>query len=391
MNEGLQDVLGSQDSSAPTFFAPGERELRETVLQQATLIQGSPLAEIILNAGLDCTMILNSKRQIVAASRNVLELTKDSTIDALLGMRPGEALGCVHAARCESGCGTSEFCRECGAVRAIMTGLAGSRCIQECRMTRVVDGMDQSLDLQVLASPLEFRGERFTLIALHDISHEKRRRALERIFFHDVINLAGGMEGLLLNLREVAPPEIKEEVDLSYSTIREMIEEIVSQRDLTAAEQNELPVFPAMANSLKLIHQVANIYRNHPVSEKRQIVVNPEAVSLEFITDANLLRRVIGNLVKNAAEASRLGETVTLSCELGGGNIAILVNNPQVMTREVQHQIFQRSFSTKGVGRGLGTYSVKLIAEKFLKGSVSFTSVAGQGTTFKVILPLTLK
>mgnify|MGYP006293419399 CR=1 len=34
--------------------------------------------------------------------------------------------------------------------------------------------------------------------------------------------------------------------------------------------------------------------------------------------------------------------------------------------------LFKRSFSTKGVGRGIGTYSMKLFGEKYLKGKVDF-------------------
>jgi len=53
----------------------------------------------------------------------------------------------------------------------------------------------------------------------------------------------------------------------------------------------------------------------------------------------------------------------------------------------VQLQVFNRSFSTKGTGRGLGTYSVKLLTERCLKGRVGFTSALGEGTVFQVTLP----
>ena len=53
---------------------------------------------------------------------------------------------------------------------------------------------------------------------------------------------------------------------------------------------------------------------------------------------------------------------------------------------DIQLQIFQRSFSTKGLTRGLGTYSVKLLTENYLKGKVSFMSNALEGTVFSVEL-----
>jgi CheY-like chemotaxis protein len=58
------------------------------------------------------------------------------------------------------------------------------------------------------------------------------------------------------------------------------------------------------------------------------------------------------------------------------------------MAPHVQLQMFQRSFSTKGRGRGIGTYSVKLLTEKYLKGRVAFTSDPLTGTTFSVMVPL---
>ena len=50
--------------------------------------------------------------------------------------------------------------------------------------------------------------------------------------------------------------------------------------------------------------------------------------------------------------------------------------------------IFSRTFSTKGFGRGIGTYSVKLFTEQYLKGKVEFVSESGIGTVFTLVLPV---
>jgi len=52
-----------------------------------------------------------------------------------------------------------------------------------------------------------------------------------------------------------------------------------------------------------------------------------------------------------------------------------------------QLQIFRRSFSTKGIDRGMGTYSMKLLTE-YLQGEVSFTSSEENGTLFVARYPL---
>jgi sensor histidine kinase regulating citrate/malate metabolism len=62
-------------------------------------------------------------------------------------------------------------------------------------------------------------------------------------------------------------------------------------------------------------------------------------------------------------------------------------HNRAAMSPEVQRQVFKRSFSTKGKGRGLGTYSMRLLTERHLNGEITFTSDQVSGTTFAVVLP----
>ncbi len=79
-----------------------------------------------------------------------------------------------------------------------------------------------------------------------------------------------------------------------------------------------------------------------------------------------------------------------LAIEQGADGIEFDVHNPGAMPRNVQLQVFQRSFTSKGDGRGLGTYSMKLLSERYLGGRVSFTSEAVSGTTFSAWYPLHL-
>jgi len=101
-------------------------------------------------------------------------------------------------------------------------------------------------------------------------------------------------------------------------------------------------------------------------------------------------RRMIGNMAKNALEASQAGDVVRLKCEPVGDEIVFSVWNRHVIAPDAQLQIFNRSFSTKGQGRGLGTYSVKLLTERYLKGRVWFRSAEGEGTTFFAAYPLAI-
>jgi signal transduction histidine kinase len=305
----------------------------------------------------------------------------------LYGLRPGEALHCIHSDETEGGCGTTEFCRTCGAARAIVAAIGGKKNVQECRIT-THDG--ESLDMRAWACPL-MNGNEFVSFALEDISHEKRRRALERIFFHDVLNTAGGVQGLTELLKEEADPQAaKELIDMIRTGAHTLMEEINAQKALSSAETGDLTVEVDTVRSDDLLKEVIGLYEYHAVARDRRLQLHPDAETVQFTTDPTLVRRVLANMTKNALEASFAGQTVTLGAVRREDEIDLWVHNRGVMPRDSQLQVFQRSFSTKGKGRGLGTYSIRLLTERYLKGRTSFTSKEGEGTTFFVTLPLQL-
>jgi nitrogen-specific signal transduction histidine kinase len=373
-----------------TEFAPAERVPIAIVQQQAAALEKLPLSPQILNSVLNCVLILNPQRQIVFASENLKLLLTGKTTQEIIGMRPGEALGCVHADEHVNGCGTSQFCAECGAVKAILASLDGRHDMQECRLLRLVNGVPEALDLLVYASPLKHNGHTYSLFCVSDISHQMRRRAMERLFFHDLLNSMGGLAGLMDQLKQAAPSNLRADLELAATAFEDAIEQILAQKELAAAEGQELAISPVPLNAVLLLHQVVDLFARHPMANQRRLVLGPCPPAATLCTDATLFKRVMGNLIKNALEDSAPGEAVTVGCSADGARFRFTVHNPGVMPLPVQRQIFHRSFTTKGEGRGLGTYSVKLLTEKYLKGTVGFTSSEEAGTTFFVLLPKTI-
>jgi signal transduction histidine kinase len=369
-----------------TGFAPAERAAAAEVQKQGDQLRDMPLLRQFIDASPEILVVLNDCRQVVYSNRALLDLLGVKCEEDLCGLRPGEVLHCVHANENEAGCGTTEFCSTCGAVRAILDGLAGNESVQECRIG--VESGD-SLDLRVRATPLKLADQQFVVLAVVDISNEKRRQALERIFFHDILNTAGGVNGYAYLLTMGAAEDLDKMADSVYRLSNRLIDEIKGQRELLAAESNELRPELVSVDSLPVLHEVAELYRQHQVAEGREVVVDPASESVRFPSDRALLTRVVGNMTKNALEASPEGGRVTLSCRRDGDHCLFEVHNPSFMPRHVQLQIFQRSYSTKGAGRGLGTYSMKLLSERYLGGGVSFESNEDTGTVFRARYPVT--
>ncbi|XPV75986.1 MAG: sensor histidine kinase [Desulfovibrio sp.] len=333
-------------------------------------------------------LVLNAQRQIVFYSSDVLALLGKEESSEIVGQRVGELFQCVHSDNEFSGCGTGEPCRQCGAVAAILSALGGEDVCKECRMMRRNGTTLEALDLRVHGKPLEFRGQLFSIMTVEDISHEKWRDALERTFFHDILNIAGGLKGLVAIMADVMPQDYSREASVLKDAFTRMVDEICTHRDLMAAEQDNLDLNYIEFDSKLLLEDVIRLFSMHPLASGRALDVDPDAQDFPLESDRTLLVRILGNMVKNALEASAPGGPVVLNCQQEDESMVFSVNNQGEIPRAVQTQIFQRSFSTKGKGRGLGTYSIRLLSEKCLKGVAGFNSDELSGTTFWVKIPL---
>ncbi len=372
-----------------TKFAPPERSSAAELERQRKLFAGKDIHSALLSATPDYLVVLNKNRQIVYANEAFVNKFGNKTDGNIFGLRTGEVFNCSRAFEMPGGCGTSEFCRTCGAVNAILSSLNGNEDVQECRI--LINNPNEALDLRVWTKPLKVDNENFSVFTFTDISDEKRRIALERIFFHDVLNTASSLKSFV-KLMDDSPDNGKQELISTASVlVDKLLEEIQFQRDLALAETNELVINPQSCNTLQLINNIIAQYKNLPLAHGKEIIIDPESINKSFICDSVLISRVLSNMLKNSLEASQKGEPIKIGSRPNEETVSFYVHNKAYMNPDVQNQVFQRSFSTKGKGRGLGTYSMKLLTEHYLKGKIYFTSSPEEGTTFFVELPLYLE
>ncbi len=369
-----------------TKFAPAERLAPQLLDQQIQSIRRESAMGRMLDAVPNITLVLNHQRQMVYANQAFMTYFNISSAEAMYGLRAGEILNCIHADENKTGCGTTEFCRECGATKAILNSQRNGADVQECRIVQRESLV--ALDFRVNTSQFKFGDQIHTIFGLTDISDEKRREALEQTFFHDVLNTAGGILGYTVMLQAVDQDEMPPIADQLLKISEQLINEIKMQRLLTQAEKGELKSEPVLINVAELMQQVVELYQAHPVAKNKHIEFNTIDSNLILKSDRTILGRVIGNMLKNALEASQPAEIVTCNCFCEKRKLIFSVENPAYIPRKVQLQVFQRSFSTKGIGRGLGTYSMRILSERYLKGKIGFTSDVTHGTRFYVELPL---
>lgn len=376
-----------------TYYAPAERSSNEEIMSQLEVLMTVPFINELLSSVAGIAAIVNKNRQVIYANDSLFDMLGVDDCESFIGLRPGEILGCIHSQNTTGGCGTSKYCRYCGGVNAILDSQkTGKQSVKECRLSVKSDESIDCMDLMIKATPLVVAGETFIILSIVDISDKKRKEALERIFYHDVINMAGGINNLVALIKDSSlldKKDYEELVNTLYTVSNELIEEILAQRDLAMAENNELNIKPEAVDAKELVHTVTSLFRAHEVGKDKRIDVVVPKEEVLFVTDRLILNRVLGNLLKNALEASEINQIVTMELRRNQ-NIEFIVRNLTCMPEEVKKQLFKRSFSTKGVGRGLGSYSVKLLTERYLKGTVHFSSDMDKGTEFHVLLPETI-
>jgi hypothetical protein len=364
-----------------TNFASAERDPVEPDCELHLKLAGEPLLQPLLDSFPSPALIMNQHRQAVLVNDKLAALLNMPAVE-LLGLRPGEMLDCIRWRLEPWGCGTTDFCRACGAVRAILNSQhRDAPDVRECHMLCDENGAVAALDLRVSATPITIAGERLTVFAIQDITDENRRAVLERIFFHDILNTADGLRAIIETWPDLTGAEAFDARQMAADLVGELLEEIQAARDLTAAERGVLQVTFRPVDAASLLSRLCAFYRHHSVAQGKTITL--AAVSGPVFVESNevLLRRVLGNLLKNALEATSAGQTVAVSFH-NDHQPVFSVHNEWVMTEDIKRQIFQRSFSTKpGNGRGIGAYSVKLLTERYLGGSVDFASPAPEGGT----------
>jgi hypothetical protein len=372
-----------------THFASAQRADMQTVLQQnESLREASFLEEVFAKIPV-MFLILNQERQIVYLNSLLATEFEQKQFSHTLGYRPGEMLNCENAFIDPGGCGTSEHCKFCGIVNTVLESDQKNDLVKkETLLSTDYLGIHDLLNYEVSSRPFDWASTRFFIVTLADISYRKRKEQLERTFFHDLLNKISSVSGIIDMVRSENSSDEMGLMDLLKRGVTDLANEIKFQRNLSLAEKGELSVTPTSIHSLEIIQYIKEDFLPYETVWYKQIEIAADSESFNFNSDYLLVNRIFTNLIKNSLEAIESGQKITVRMTQVKDKALFQVHNNLEMDETVKHSIFRKTFSTKGMGRGVGTYSVKLFTEVYLSGKTWFTSTAETGTTFFVELPL---
>ncbi len=371
-----------------TYFDTPLRNADDVLKVKIDIINKSPLMEVFLNSISGLLAVVDEQRQLISINKKYLELLDIENPEELLGLRQGEIINCVHAHEAPCGCGTTQFCRTCGAAVAMATSLAENKPVEKyCAIQTNNRGKAEDIYLQIKCEPIVIEDTRFILLFLHDITKEQQRLMLERSFLHDIKNM---IAGLSMANYQLSRGRCNEEVIKSVDTsTRSLIKEVELQSCLI---NNNMDYYKELIHQVcleNLFTDLASIYHNHPVRNNRTLTFHRGEGKTTLNTDGAVLLRIMTNMITNAFEASEETGIVDVYWVREDRSVRFTVHNETFISEDNQLRIYQRNFSTKEEpGRGIGTYTMKLFGEDMLGGSVGFSSHREKGTDFYISLPI---
>lgn len=151
-----------------------------------------------------------------------------------------------------------------------------------------------------------------------------------------------------------------------------------------AGELNGEPIAPiALAD---LLHQLRDQVEPGPVV----LDTRTRTPSAKLRLPAQAVVAALNQVVRNAMQASPIGEVVELDAELVGAELSILVRDrgPGIDSR-ILRRLGEPFLTTKepGRGMGLGLFVTRSLVEH-LSGSLTITARAGGGTQVSILLPV---
>jgi signal transduction histidine kinase len=180
-------------------------------------------------------------------------------------------------------------------------------------------------------------------------------------------------------------PNLKQKLD-DYS--KTLIQQIDTMSSVASAFSN-FASMPAQQNETLNVVEVVEFSLD--IFNEDYLVFESDSAEIITKMDRTQLVRIITNLVKNAIQAipeEQVEKSIIVAVKQFENNVNITVkdNGIGIETENVEY-IFEPKFTTKTSGMGLGLGIIKNIIENY-KGTITFETKYGKGTTFTVSLPI---
>lgn len=254
------------------------------------------------------------------------------------------------------------------------------------------DAMDQkNTELNLAQVELEARAEelqrssKYKSEFLANMSHELRTPLNSSLILSKL---------LAENPQENLSAEQVKYAESIYSAGNDLLNLINDILDISKVEAGKLEVRPENTHVARLVEGLHGLFQPMAADKKLDFQVQLQAdAPLTLFTDRQRLEQVIKNLLSNAVKFTEKGAIILNVAAQPGDGIAFIVRDSGIgIAQDQQESIFEAFHQADGTtnrrygGTGLGL-SISRDLATLLGGSISVTSMPGQGSVFTLVLP----
>jgi len=224
---------------------------------------------------------------------------------------------------------------------------------------------------------------------------EREQREMLSVLAHDIKSPLTAIRGFALSglkgyLGELSQPANRAFQVIAEQTDRlhEMVQQIVQ---LLTGGQGLPPLHPIRFDLRECIQKVAQAYEGECAEKNLSLSIHLDEQPVWVYADRGLTERMIDNLLSNAVKYNREAGRIWLRVYKRDGEAVLEVEDtgvgiPASELPFIFHR-FYRASTAKGEGSGLGLSFVQQVVEAH-GGRIEVNSSVGQGSLFRVVLPL---
>lgn len=162
--------------------------------------------------------------------------------------------------------------------------------------------------------------------------------------------------------------------------------------DYAKAESGKITPQRVSISAKEIITEMGSVIRQQASVKKQQVIIEAADPTLRLSCDKRHIRQIMINLLTNGVKYTPIDGKIFLSAEkIDGHKIKIMVRDTgigiPVEQREKVFGVFERvedEYASRQVGTGLGMPLTKKLCE-LNGGTIDFSSVPGEGSTFWVV------
>ncbi len=250
------------------------------------------------------------------------------------------------------------------------------------------------LTLRVVGSGGEIKGVAGVVSDLSKVEElDRQRQEMIGMVVHDLRSPLTSIQGFAELMLSDAEGEKREYLDIIKSESQRMKRMTDVFLDVVRLENERFELFIRETNLADILRYGVGTV-SYQAAQKNIVIAVKAPAFLEAQLDADLLSRLVVNLLTNAIKYSPEITRITATLYADETTVTLeIADEGYGMTDEQCKTLFQKYQRTSDAkekriaGTGLGLYLAKLICDAH-KGKVSVTSELNKGSVFRVTLPL---